>query len=278
MKVIEIKSTKELPSWFSISKYSQLKKLDEEQVINQLRGRILILQDPNFSNLDIRNGRSGDLLQDHLNWNDIKESGLINYNSSDIPTLPSSRKPLKYDRLPDGKSIEHITTLGAITHGKISKLIYERYLGDNFFDFSLRSFDIEKKNIELKIDENNLLETNEILSPKVNLAIHLNYPDNLILEELSSLLSIYREKLNIQEPTSTFNKLKVSKIINYRLLPYIDLKLWEKSYNVSITYSVFAAALFPDGYRGQDFIRTSLQDLFTAVSAENFFSEWEQTT
>ncbi|MEM7998956.1 DUF6387 family protein, partial [Morganella morganii] len=88
----------------------------------------------------------------------------------------------------------------------------------------------------------------------INIKIDLGYSDDIILNDLRKLIPIWRDELNVR----TKNKQTVpswevtrKKIIEYSVFPLIDLKLWAKANNCTITNRVLAVTLFPLGEYGE---------------------------
>jgi hypothetical protein len=62
------------------------------------------------------------------------------------------------------------------------------------------------------------------------------------------------------------------KLHDYRVLPFIDLKIWEKCENKQIKNSTIATALFPDGDAGEYEIRTKTKKFVEKIMDEAFLN------
>lgn len=79
-----------------------------------------------------------------------------------------------------------------------------------------------------------------------------NYTDDEILMALKHHLPLWRKDLNIPESNKRFIKpAEIKKIREYRIIPFLDLMIWERDMSATITKSVIAASVFPDGEIGE---------------------------
>lgn len=160
-----------------------------------------------------------------------------------------------------------------------------RFLNANVASLSfndLRNTYEEVEGVLPYIAENNLLDP-EILpyssydycAHKLNslhevlhLAIRLDAPDSLILEEVKLLLKNYREAANIPEPEK--NHLTPEKLIDQRILPYIDLNIWANMNKIKIPNRLIALVLFPEGEKGEYEVRTSIKENASRAVSQSF--------
>ena len=85
------------------------------------------------------------------------------------------------------------------------------------------------------------------------ISVDLNVPDDILIDDFKKLLPIWREEMEmepIDAPLNNYWQVVTRKIIEYKVLPYIDLMHWSKVKNVSIPSSVLTVALWPYGERG----------------------------
>lgn len=84
----------------------------------------------------------------------------------------------------------------------------------------------------------------------VAISIDLDNRDDLLIDSFSKLLPLWRRELKIPEPckpiSGGWDSIR-KKIIEYKIIPMIDLLSWEKSTENRISLGVLAVALFPDG-------------------------------
>ena len=84
----------------------------------------------------------------------------------------------------------------------------------------------------------------------VMITVDLNNRDDLLIEAFTNLLPKWREELGIPEPDKPVSGDWESvrrKIIDYRIIPLIDLMSWESATDSKISLGVLAVSLFPDG-------------------------------
>ena len=101
-----------------------------------------------------------------------------------------------------------------------------------------------------------------------------NYTDDEILMALERHLPLWRKDLNVPEPPKRFIKdAEITKIRDYRIIPFLDLMIWERDMGVVITKSVVAACVFPDGEIGEVDLASrngKVNNLLNVVLDENF--------
>lgn len=82
------------------------------------------------------------------------------------------------------------------------------------------------------------------------ITVDLNNRDDLLIDSFASLLPLWRKELNIPEPqkpvSGGWDSIR-RKIIDYKIIPLVDLLSWEISTHSKISLGVLAVALFPDG-------------------------------
>lgn len=109
--------------------------------------------------------------------------------------------------------------------------------------------------------------------PCLFVSLDLNARDSEIIESLKLFISEARERYKIQEQlkTETIETIK-RKIIEYRVFPYLDLLLWQMFEDRKLKLSVVAAALYPDGKKGEYEIRTQTKKYAEHAMAYHFMA------
>ncbi|MEI7266989.1 DUF6387 family protein [Pectobacterium versatile] len=96
----------------------------------------------------------------------------------------------------------------------------------------------------------------------VAVTIDLNNRDDFLIELFSSLLPIWRRELNIPEPekpvTGGWESIR-RKIIEYKIIPLIDLLSWADSTDSKISLGVLAVSLFPYGEKSEFIIAQTIK-------------------
>lgn len=119
-----------------------------------------------------------------------------------------------------------------------------------------------------------------IMGGALYVSINLDVPDEILISDMKNLLPKWRNELGIEaEEIQLNNSWSVvrKKIIEYNVLPYIDLYLWSNMNGVSIPGGVLAVSLFPDGDKEQfaiaQTIRPFIDRLMTYESLEKIKRE-----
>lgn len=119
-----------------------------------------------------------------------------------------------------------------------------------------------------------------IMDGALYISVNLDVPDEILISDMKNLLPKWRNELGIEaEEIQLNNSWSVirKKIIEYNVLPYIDLYLWSSIKGVSIPGGVLAVSLFPDGDKEQfaiaQTIRPFIDRLMTYESLEKLKRE-----
>jgi hypothetical protein len=111
------------------------------------------------------------------------------------------------------------------------------------------------------------------------LSIDVSTPDEILLSEFKRLIPVWRKELNVEKNLSINSSWSVirKKIIDYKVIPYIDLITWSYANKVSIPHGVMAVALFPYGERDlfsiTQTIKPFVESLMTYDSLEKMKQE-----
>lgn len=83
------------------------------------------------------------------------------------------------------------------------------------------------------------------------LSIDVSTPDDILLSEFKRLIPIWRNELNVEKRPSVSSSWVVikKKILDYKVIPYIDLTIWANTNKIMIPHGIMAIALFPFGER-----------------------------
>lgn len=95
--------------------------------------------------------------------------------------------------------------------------------------------------------------------------IDLTVPDKILIEQFADYLRRVRNGTPDIKLANSFKYPEYEKWIEYAILPYLDLQIWEIENNVSIPYRVFADAIFPDGDKGEEMIRKTTKKIVDQV-------------
>lgn len=100
--------------------------------------------------------------------------------------------------------------------------------------------------------------------------VDLSVPDKILIEQFSDYLRQVRKTNPDIKPAKPYKAPEYKKWIEYGVLPYLDLKMWEKENNTSIPYRVMADAIFPAGSMGEEMIRKTTKKMADQVMEADF--------
>lgn len=106
-------------------------------------------------------------------------------------------------------------------------------------------------------------------------AIYLNlegYSNKEILNSVEALLPKWREQLNIPEPlnVSFAKNADIKKILDYKIIPLIDLMIWCEINDREITHSVYAGTLFPSFNRGDTEFKQTILPFLNKIISDDY--------
>jgi len=251
-----IKSKKDIP-WFDINNYDYIKDIDNIALLEEVIMRTVIFEQAakgrisesydSFVWSEVLNGQPnmerswqdegvGKKAPEHLEKKE-QELKMLSSNEAVFP-IPCVMLEHCYSRL---KEKEQELSSVKDNEQKVIKFSYSEFMGDSsvICDIGLG-----------------------------------NYTDDEILMALERHLPLWRKDLNIPEPTKRFIKeAEIKKIREYRIIPFLDLMIWERDIGVAITKSVIAASVFPDGEIGEVDLASNngkVNNLLNVVLNEDF--------
>lgn len=256
-----IKTTNDLPSWFSLDNYKYL-NYSEEALFSLIAEREM-----KFHLLE--GGDSFSLAEACLT--DIRKSGMERDGFISIPTdyelwknaypEPNTNENKNHNEyLPEGKAVQPFSIIDICQMGLEASVFLDNVPDDEDCG---KSYDSMAR----------LATGGDTLS----LSINLHLPDYQIIEELKKLLPQYRNLLESPKPKKKYKQADLAKILPYNILPLADLTLWAKAENKNIHLSVLAVSLFPDGSRGEEDIRKTIIPFMEKVISHQYVYEWESS-
>lgn len=220
--------------WFDLKKYDELYKLSDEQLLFQLihrrdwyTGTLLNLIDTNI-HYDVLE-RYNDIMENRFKEAVRPLDSEYFYNLK-IENKKYSDKQLSFKR--------GVSPLRLIDVKELDKLS-ARYINEENISRSLRGL---KRSVSKVIDTDNTM----------HVKLNLNYPDEIIIEDLKGLLKTWRGELNFNEgnediKNNTSWDVTRRKIFDYKVFPIIDLMCWEKFTKSRVTNKKIASLVFVDG-------------------------------
>ena len=111
-----------------------------------------------------------------------------------------------------------------------------------------------------------------VFANRAFLMIDMNGNENEIVACVRNAHRIYQNLMPVEQPSRMFTGTNIRKLHSYKVLPYLDLKIWATNNNIEIPLSVYARALYPAGEQGNDHVRDTLDDYATWAMSEHVIS------
>lgn len=236
MPKTQISKRDELPSNFSIGKYSDTKNWGISEWVTNLEIRLLIggaITFRNRADTDLDLGFDLARLTDHI----LREPILC------------EKQPLKQAGLI--KEVSHTSvsdmTVFDFFCGSESAIPEQLKLPLELFKRTLNTN--QTKNVFIMRPLWKLYEDVEIDDlGEVFVRVDLNSTEEKTIEDFRTWLKNIRALRDIKTPTKQFTKNDFESWSRYGLLPYLDLSNWAKARNTTISQQVIGATLFPDEF------------------------------
>lgn len=241
-----ITTAREFPAWFDLKNYECIDDLDMKMLMQNIRSRALCLEES--------------VSEEHIPklLDELKDSFF-----SDTPVETETDDPFLDQRYIRRSEIYKPSRALVYLDLMYLEERYEQFFQDQGFDaHEANSLDIET--LPKTLDEETYIrlftpsfacvkETVEEERAQVPLVIDLTATDDQIINSVKRQLPKWRYILNVS-PSDVAKKPRVDdeqKIRDYRVIPLLDLMVYEKLMNVSIKKSVLMVKVFPDGEYGE---------------------------
>ena len=246
-----IKTTLEVP-WFKIKNYEYISELDDDDLLEEFSRR-----------RELYNNRETDFIEDELfncYWKGIlngdpnthtllKNKSLFEkaefdkYLESMPPEEGESYQPDKYLFENLLSFDDSVYPLGIPQILKYNMILQEEGIYKREGEFDYFKFGTLQGSISKVLNE-------DIVTCQIGLS---SFTDEEILSSLKTHLPKWREEMKISEPLKRFIKnAEIKKLKSYRIIPILDLMIWEAQTNSSVSKSVIAALVFPIGEMGSE--------------------------
>ncbi|HIG8798088.1 TPA: DUF6387 family protein [Raoultella terrigena] len=293
-----ISSTKDLPKEFDLSKYEVLNGLCDKDLFRQLYLRIESYHDSldksaswdqasttyflevagglkiNYGQIDPFNEIKVDTPDEHYEWmkggRDFYEKYMENANKS--------------MSLSTGYGIGYLSRESLMYLSVMSDSVGSRegmpvvLDNDEFYGYLNEQSDPNKDgSLRARLSDSVTLVTEQYES--LFLSVDLTTPDEILLAEFKRLIPIWRKEMNVEKNPSIASSWSVvkKKVIDYKIIPYIDLYIWANTNGVSIPHGIMAVALFPYGEKDvfsvTQTIKPFIENLMTFESLEKLRHE-----
>lgn len=244
-----IKHISDLPKWYSLKNYREAAQLDFQGWYWQLVARLEL--DTFMSHMTpherasnepmVRNSR--ELLQT------IRNHPILDYEHSTLVKNFSGA----FFTTPKGPGIRYASV------ADINAQLSELQFSDSNNEALFRNY----------LSENNVgNESNAIASPLIDaqpnkwfphetlLSVSMGLPEKVLIENFTAFVRTAKtSRPDFRAESEPYRKPDFGNWINFGVLPFIDLSIWEKEEEVSISNRVMADAIFPVGEGGEEVIR-----------------------
>jgi Family of unknown function (DUF6387) len=254
-----IKSVRELPSWFCLEKYKEANDLDEIGWLEQLSVRVRLRWWIEFYFLSF--GKNGSFVLDPQTkeiLQVVRENGIFDYarisklidstshnflgsvlgDRTALPT-PVVRDMTGIDLIRMGESPARRKKLDAEENGPMAAI-----LGIS-----------PTPKLRGLIDHNS--ETFNGYGSALAVVIDVRVDDLTLIDAFKSWLRETRSTTKTPKVKSRFQKHGPAEWIDYGLLPFLDISIWECETRLKVPRRVIADAIYPQGTGGEERVRTT---------------------
>ncbi|MDE1482700.1 DUF6387 family protein [Xenorhabdus bovienii] len=255
-------------SWFDISRYDRLLDMTIEDFIDDVQLRAFLLY---LGNDKDEKMTCSDMHESRLSFIEGLKKGHVWANSAYLHSIGEG--DYKDNELPDEEILRDLTVT-CNGYPIISRGYFEQNEECNYTDgVACTSFNVGDlisyykalTRHEYVVEKNKgvvEVQGTSTFTPIVNvdylgesfggeIVIKLNleeYSNEELITEFKELIKHWRSESGIDEPDRTNNRMGFSslkKLITYKIIPFIDLLIWEMAYNKKISNEMFARVLFP---------------------------------
>ena len=111
-----------------------------------------------------------------------------------------------------------------------------------------------------------------------HICVDLSLPNDELEKAFKAFLPKYKKLLGIKEMTKLPSKDNFQKALAYKVLPYLDLLIWEQETQQQIKRSKLAIKLFPDGEYGNNEIKRTIHGFSMNMISEAFLKALREKT
>jgi hypothetical protein len=276
-----ISTIRDLPSWFNLSNYDFLEGLNEKDLLLETLIRTRLLEGSRaekkifteFGNAKLEDGESSFLRITKLFFSQRKdEHHKANANDPVMSLWDDLEKTFPELGPKDPCTILNLWDISTfqlaipemVSHANLEQQYGKDELLNDTFELAVPTFYADRFY--------GIYPThNERPAFWVSLDIH-NYTDKQILSSLKKKLEIFRNYDDVKQPKSTEPRSDdIDKILKYKLIQYFDLMYWSKLNQVRIKKHVVTIALWPDGEKGTDELKQTIEPLFKKIFSTRYF-------
>ncbi|WP_394165447.1 DUF6387 family protein [Neptunomonas phycophila] len=262
----------QLPEWFDISKYlTNYSEEFESFIRDSLKRRLSLLECVEGVGaflLHQDNSPTGQI------WQEFKACGCFPEKASvrNFQSLEESEeKDIFNDRAPETGHVKPIKLGRGVTLGEISKHYLDSY---KRLAESQPHPKVEFLDQILSVDD----YFRDALKPaNLHLNVDLTASDHQILSEMKLLLPQLRLRYEMDRRSKQiFSLVDRRKVVDYRIIPLIDLKIWEIESNKEIATALLEKVLFKDAGKDIGHLTKTVMPFFSKkIRNPDFIVQWQ---
>jgi len=266
---------REITSWFNLKNYDFFESYPLEDILFQIRLRCIFLIvytpfDSETEQLDAQKRVLEQIKKGKLDaslFDDFITEQSIESNDDNIEFIVNGASVISLDHsMSQGVDVEDLSSGEAITPFTMGDLVtYHRYFARHgFIEEDDRTVSIRQGKVFTSVNMADILDERfgDDLLIKVDIASHT---DEELLLEFKELLKVWRDETGHEEPSYGNSRVGISsfkKILDYRIIPLLDLMLWELVEERKISNEILSRILFPisgDDIKGAQQIRDTIR-------------------
>ncbi len=287
-----IRTTEDLPEWFKLDNYEKVAKFTTEELAEELALRALILRTE-----DIERKRSlfHDIedytlvanfpeCEDEMSYEDWRSMFRSTEAIPKIDIFPElipeedvdpRYSPETIDQFLEEMNAYELKMSLVWRTSKLqpldSRLIRATCLHDvdAILDYN-RDKDVYRSDLGSP-----MIRLDDLLKQKNNSTVHLSLnleaTNTALCDELKQILPILRDHAGVNEPAKAVSDCNQRKLIQFKVMAYIDLFLWGSLYQKKVTDTVAACVLYKGQY-GDEKIKDTVRPLALAALEPQFIN------
>lgn len=265
-----VRATKNDLSWFDLDNYNFINSLTLSKFIKELEWRDFLYRNTNEDSLifgeeyEIKYQRifSGDPYLDIPNEEEKEIEAFIEEVNSQTPSLKNI-----YGNLP---TIASSLGVSPITFTELSMYGYSA-IDQGFFKRDEEYFYIKPEAMLASVSGN----LKECFTNMVLLSVNLDdATDEEIIASMSKLLPMWRKQLELPEHAHVSQKRigvkTLQKLISNRVLPILDLLIWEKRFKKEVTNPMIGVLVFYDDPKDTQAIKETIKPFALEAVTEQY--------
>ncbi|MGK0270711.1 MAG: hypothetical protein ACI88H_001359 [Cocleimonas sp.] len=253
----KVSSTKDLPTWFKLENYDCIANLSNEKLLEQIGYRCFLL----------RNIESGATKESNFTIPSSQaEWSLINRGTvviTDVFIIDEDDEHGISPCMPSTQAVHPLPAYRAIYF--VHQLIKDDRLIASKDKFKMLDFDLSTEDFDLAEPKGK----HSIAHMAINLA---DNSDKVILADIKKLLPEWREALKVDEPNKNIysKSSHYQKIVDYKIIPLLDLKIWSLLVRQKIPHRVLTVSLYPNGEKGETELKQTVLPFVDKVTSDNY--------